>query len=171
MSDGLRAMLGNRRFAIPLIILLGFCFIGLLMIGFVLIFKPGATPPSDTAAKVAVTAATDTPEPPTSTTEPSATASPTATRTPTGTPTQSAADEPPLTSVAAATAEPSDTPQPTTEPTSEGGSGEATATSTPEDPDDDELAQTGLGWGLVLVSSVGLGALAVLARRLRMAGS
>lgn len=87
MTEGLRAMLGNRRFAVPLIILLGFCFIGLLMIGFVLIFKPGATPPSDTAAKVAVTAATDTPEPPTSTLEPSATASPTATRTPTGTPT------------------------------------------------------------------------------------
>ena len=42
MSQGLREMLANRRFAIPLIVLLAFCFVGLILVGVVLILKPGA---------------------------------------------------------------------------------------------------------------------------------
>jgi hypothetical protein len=42
---------------------------------------------------------------------------------------------------------------------------EPTATPSP----DDELAETGLGWGLVLLSGLGLGGLVIAARRLRMA--
>jgi len=41
MSQGLRELLANRRFAIPLIVLLAFCFVGLLLIGVILIWKPG----------------------------------------------------------------------------------------------------------------------------------
>ena len=56
----------------------------------------------------------------------------------------------------------------TAEPTSEEEAGEeATATSEPED---EELAQTGVGWGLVVASGTGLAALAVAARRLRLTG-
>lgn len=66
-----------------------------------------------------------------------------------------------------ATVEPSATTgAATTEPTAEEGVGaEETATTEPED---QELAQTGVGWGLVLASGAGLAALAVAARRLRM---
>jgi hypothetical protein len=76
-----------------------------------------------------------------------------------------------------------------TEPVMSGGEGEATAiveeeatgeateeeaigeesTATPEI-EDEELAETGLGWGLILVSGVGLAGVAVAARRLRLAG-
>jgi hypothetical protein len=41
------------------------------------------------------------------------------------------------------------------------------ATTTPEP--EDELADTGVGWGLVVFSAIGLGALVIVARRLRMA--
>jgi hypothetical protein len=61
MSQGLRDMLANRRFAIPLIVLLGFCFIGLLLIGVILIWKPGAQPVEEPVAQItATTAATAT---------------------------------------------------------------------------------------------------------------
>jgi len=36
--------------------------------------------------------------------------------------------------------------------------------------EDDELADTGVGWGLIFVSGGGLAAIAIAARRLRMAG-
>jgi hypothetical protein len=67
-----------------------------------------------------------------------------------------------------ATAQVTDTvePEATAKPTTEQELGDQ---ETPT-PAGDELAQTGLGWGLVLVSAVGLGAVAIAARRLRLAG-
>ena len=62
-------------------------------------------------------------------------------------------DETPTT---AATAEPEATAGPTAE-----------ATSVPIT--DEELADTGIGWGLVLFAGVGLAGLAIVARRFRMA--
>lgn len=54
----------------------------------------------------------------------------------------------------------------TAEPTATSSqSADATATPIP----DEELADTGIGWGLVLFAGVGLAMLAVAARRFRMA--
>jgi len=54
----------------------------------------------------------------------------------------------------------------TAEPTATSGqSAEATATPVT----DEELADTGIGWGLVLFAGIGLAGLAVVARRFRMA--
>jgi hypothetical protein len=74
MSRGVRDMLANRRFAVPLIVLLAFCLIGLILIGVVLIWQPGA--PDDSGA-VAQGTATAPPEPTAlSTLTPTATATP-----------------------------------------------------------------------------------------------
>ena len=163
MSQGVRDMLSNRRFAIPLIILLAFCFIGLLMIGIVLIFRPGDGDDVAEITETATVAVTDTREP-TDTLPPTntPTRSPTATRVLGGTPTDGAEGEPTPTSTEAAvivTSVAGETQ--TVEPTVE----EATTTPEPED----ELADTGVGWGLVVFSAIGLGALVIVARRLRMA--
>jgi hypothetical protein len=50
-----------------------------------------------------------------------------------------------------------------------GGEEATTEPAETETVEDEELAQTGIGWGLILFSGVGLGLLAVAARRLRMA--
>ncbi len=168
MSQDLRDMLANRRFAIPLIILLAFCFVGLILVGVVLILRPGA---SDGGGAVAQATATGTLEPTeqfTSTPVPtdSPTPRPSPTLVPLGTPTElvpagtpvssAGGDATPTGEVATATAESTSTTAPT---------GEATATPQPED----ELAQTGAGWGLILFSSAGLAGLVLIARRLRLA--
>ena len=154
MSQGLRDMLANRRFAIPLIILLAFCFVGLILVGVVLILQPSS---DDAAAAVTDTPVVDEPTaqatatlPPTE--EPTARPSPTLV--PVGTPVTSAVgDETPTTAATAEpTAAPTESPQATDIPVT-----------------DEELADTGIGWRLVLFAGVGLGLLAVAARRLRMA--
>ncbi len=157
MSQGLREMLANRRFAIPLIILLAFCFVGLILVGVVLILRPGAPDVDEPVAQTTGSPEPEATEPATST--PSATETPTPKPSPTlvplGTSVDSAAggDGTPTT---AATSEPTATAEPTAE-----------ATSVPIT--DEELADTGIGWGLVLFAGVGLAGLAIVARRFRMA--
>lgn len=170
MSQDLRDMLANRRFAVPLIILLAFCFIGLILVGIVLILGLGASDGDQPIAEVTDTATLEPSEPPTWTPEP--TDSPTPRPSPTlvplgtsdgptsgGTPVSSAGGEATATS-GAATAEPT-AESTSTVPTSEQG------TATPQT--EEELAQTGVGWGLILFSGAGLAALALVARRLRLA--
>jgi hypothetical protein len=176
MSQGLRNMLANRKFAIPLIILLAFCFIGLLLIGIVLV--SGLTSREKSVAKATPTTAVA----PTSalvTFTPAATKPPTPKPSPTlvrlGTAVSSAGGEntPAATTAAtvagAATKAPTTAPTsaPTTKPTSAQGAG-AQATATPGTADE-ELAQTGVGWGLILASGIGLALLVVAVRRLRLA--
>lgn len=192
MSQGLRDMLANRRFAIPLIALLAFCFIGLILIGVVLIWQPGAPDDGGDVAQ-------DTPSPTVEPTEqgtltPTATATSTPRPSPTlvvldtpdggapgdGTPgagteepvstvevgeTQAAAEQT-LTAVAGQTISPAD--QTATAAAAAGGQDTAEPMDTAP-PEDEELAETGIGWGLILFSGVGLGLLAIAARRLRMA--
>ena len=52
MAQNLRDTLSNRRFAIPLIALLGICFVGLLLLGIVLIL-PGLRDDSGQVAQEA----------------------------------------------------------------------------------------------------------------------
>lgn len=168
MSQGLREMLANRRFAIPLIILLAFCFIGLILVGIVLILRPGEGDNGGPVAQATTPAAAATQAQPVTFTP-----SPTATRTPRPSPTLV-----PMGTVASGTAEPSATasvtptevgsPLATATPAS-GGSASAQATATPV-AQDDELADTGLGWGLIVFSGLGLAILLAGARRLRLAG-
>jgi hypothetical protein len=178
MAQNFRDMLANRRFAIPLIGLLGVCFIGLLLLGFVFILP---SLKSDTG-RVAEVPATEAAAAPAATKPPSAAATvppntptpkPTPTLVPVGTAVESAAGgaaTAPVTtgstgttaSVAAATqllAEVVATP--------EGGSGDQ-LNPTPQ-AEEEELAQTGIGWGLILFSGVGLALVAIAARRLRLA--
>jgi cytoskeletal protein RodZ len=174
MSQGLRDMLADRRFAIPLIGLLALCFIGLLLLGLTFIFGLGGKEP--------VASVTDTPTPAvTDTSEPTRTPSPTSSPTPSPSPTL----------VPVGTAPSGQTAQPTgegTPPTGEtvtveasvtSGTGQGTAvatseatatqaTATPES-GEDELAETGVGWSLVFFSGLGLAMLALVARRLRLA--
>jgi hypothetical protein len=161
MSQDLREMLANRRFAIPLIILLGFCFVGLILIGIVLILRPGSTGGGEEIADMTATAVAATTSRPTMTPLPTKppTARPTATMVPVGTPVGSGTQGTPVSS---ATGEA--TASPTLQAT-------AQATATPQAttaPTDDELADTGVGWGLILFSAVGLAMVALVARRLRM---
>jgi hypothetical protein len=150
-------MLANRRFAIPLIVLLAFCFVGLILVGIVLILRPGddgdVAQATDTPVLEPTTQATSTPVP---TEEP--TRRPTPTLVPLGTSVSSAGGSengegtPVTAATATATTAPTQTPQATSVPVT-----------------DEELADTGIGWGLVLMAGIGLGMLAVAARRLRMA--
>jgi hypothetical protein len=160
MSEGLRDMLANRRFAIPLIILLAFCFIGLILVGVVLILRPGAPPPGTPVAQATATTALEATEEPSPTPQPidSPTPRPSPTLVPLGTPVRSESTGTPVS--------PAGTGEATAEPTATGSAaGEATATPQTED----ELAQTGVGWGLILVSGIGLAVLVLVARRLRLA--
>jgi hypothetical protein len=165
MSQGFREMLANRRFAIPLIVLLAFCFIGLILVGIVLILRPGEGANGGPVAQA--TTATATRSQPVTFTP-----SPTATRTPRPSPTLV-----PLGTVESGTAEPSATASSTpteasplaTATTATGGSASAQETATPV-AQDDELADTGLGWGLIIFSGLGLAILLAGARRLRLAG-
>jgi hypothetical protein len=169
MSQGLRDMLRNRRFAIPLIILLAFCFIGLILVGIVLILRPGAPDTGESVAQATATQPLEATERPTSTRVP--TDSPTPRATPTLVPlgTQvSSASEGTAVSPAGEGVTPTGAPgtaEATEEPTSGAGTGEATATPQTEE----ELAETGVGWGLILFSGVGLAILVLVARRLRLA--
>lgn len=170
MSQDLRDMLANRRFAIPLIILLAFCFLGLILVGVVLILRPGASDGGEPVAQATPAATLEPTERPTSTPAPtdSPTPRPSATLVPLGSPTSGVSAGTPVTSVpgdATATGEVT-TAAPAAESTSTSApTGEATATTQPED----QLAQTGVGWGLVLFSGAGLAVLVLVARRLRLA--
>ncbi len=185
MSQGLRDMLANRRFAIPLIILLAFCFIGLILIGVVLIWQPGARDRGTPVAQQSATAAVEPTELATFTPAAASTATPrpSPTLVPVGTVVTSAAPEAEATLSTAQVEEtqvasqqtmtamagevPSAADQTATAAAMSGGEATAAPTATPGD--DEELAQTGIGWGLILVSGAGLGLLAVAARRLRLA--
>ncbi len=157
MSQGLRNLLANRRFAIPLIVLLAFCLVGLILVGVVLIVKPGAQDADEAVAQATTTPESTTTVVATSAVEP--TGEPTRRPTPTLVPLGTSVDSPSEDEDAAPTA------TPTTEPTATSGSStEATAAPIT----DDELADTGIGWGLALFAGVGLAILAVAARRLRM---
>jgi hypothetical protein len=153
MSQGMREMLSNRRFAIPLIVLLAFCFIGLILVGVVLILRPGAP---DGGTPVAQATSTTEPEAtglPTSTPTESPTPRATPTLVPVGTPVTPVSDGTPVTPV-------SEEPTPTT------------AAPTPQPTsaaEEDELADTGIGWGLILFSGAGLAVLVIMARRVRLA--
>ena len=165
MSQGLREMLANRRFAIPLIVLLAFCFVGLILVGVVLILKPGAPNGDGDVAQATNTPELESTVQATSTQVPTdaPTPRPTPTLVPLGTPVDSASGGTPVSSVGGdATA----TTAATAEPTATSGQ-TAEATSIPVT--DEELADTGIGWGLVLFAGVGLAMLAVAARRFRMA--
>ncbi|MGD8472866.1 MAG: hypothetical protein PVH95_01150 [Anaerolineae bacterium] len=153
MSQGLRDMLANRRFAIPLIILLAFCFVGLILVGIVLILRPGTDEP---VAGVTETPAAESTTEPTTTLSPTEepTARPSPTLVPLGTPVSSAGGN--GTPTTAATAEPTATFTPSPQ-----------ATEIPVT--DEELADTGIGWGLVVFAGIGMGLLAVAARRMRLA--
>lgn len=158
MSQGLRTMLANRRFAIPLIILLAFCLIGLILVGVVLIVKPGAQDADEPVAQT------------TSTMEPAltvpATSAPESTEAPTPRPTPTLV---PLGTSAGSTSGGEDA-APTTAATSEPTATSGSSTQATDVPiTDEELADTGIGWGLALFAGVGLALLAVAARRLRMA--
>jgi hypothetical protein len=166
MSQDLRDMLSNRRFAIPLIILLAFCFVGLILVGVVLILRPGAPQDDEPVAQATATVPADATDLPTST--PAPTDSPTPRSSPTlvpvGTEVTSGSGGTPVSSVdgdATATE-----PVATVEPTSTETAG-AEATATP--PTEEELAETGVGWGLILFSGIGLALLVLVARRLRLA--
>jgi hypothetical protein len=174
MAENLRGMLANRRFAIPLIALLGICFVGLLLLGFVFILpslKAGSEPVAQAAATHGAVAIPTTIAASATATVPPATATPKATATlvPIGTVIGSGAvvAETPIllssgagTTVALAAATQSTAEVQATTTT------EASATSQPEE---DELADTGIGWGLILFSGVGLAFVVLAARRLRLA--
>lgn len=170
MSQGMRDILSNRKFAIPLIILLAFCFIGLLMIGVVLIFRPGADEPvaevTDPVVEITDTVApTDTPEP----TEDLATATSRPTNTPVlrSTTVSSGVDTDATATAAAEVTSVAGTEVASVE-TAVAEATQATVEATSTVEPGDELADTGVGWGLVLFSGVGLAGLAIVARRLRM---
>jgi hypothetical protein len=168
MSRDLRDMLSNRRFAIPLIILLAFCFVGLILVGVVLILRPGASDDGEPVADVSATATLEPTDLPTSPPEPtdSPTARPSPTLVPLGTPTESASTPVSTDSGDGTPPVEATTAVPTTESTAtEPPAGEATATPQTED----ELAQTGAGWGLILFSGAGLAVLVLIARRMRLA--
>lgn len=166
MSQGLRELLANRRFAIPLLVLLAFCFVGLLLIGIILIWKPGLPTKGGTVAQ-----ATATPPPPVTSTQPLP---------PTFTPTHSPTPKPSPTLVPVGPTVGGATPTATTEttvPASEEiaptSSAPAPTSTTPPGAqettaEDEELAQTGVGWGLILTSGTGLALLTFVARRLRL---
>ena len=160
MSQGLRDMLANRKFAIPLIILLAFCLIGLILVGIVLILRPGAT---ETGTPVAQTTFTATLEP---TTRPIPTSIPTNSPIPRASPTLVPLGTPVISAATGTAASPAGgTATPGGAATGTAASPSATATP----PTDEELADTGIGWGLILFSGIGLALLAVVARRLRLA--
>ena len=167
MSQGLREMLANRRFAIPLIVLLAFCFVGLILVGIVLIVRPGAPDADEPVAGVTNTPDLESTAQATSTQVPTdaPTRRPTPTLVPLGTPVDSASGGTPVSSVGG---DATPTTAATAEPTATSGQS-AQATATPVPITDEELADTGIGWGLVLFAGVGLAMLAVAARRFRMA--
>lgn len=163
MSQGMRDMLSNRRFSIPLIILLGTIFVGLILVGIVLIVGAG----NGNNGEVAQATSTTAPQPTalfTSSPTPteSSTPRPTPTLVPLGTSVSSAGDQatPAATEAASPTTGPAAQATPGT-----GSAAQATATPLPED----ELADTGVGWGLVIISGIGLAALVLFARHLRLA--
>jgi hypothetical protein len=170
MSQGFRDMLANRRFAIPLIALLAFCFIGLILVGIVLILRPGLQDNGESVAGATATSALGSQEQEAPTVQPtsSPTPRPSPTLVPVGTEVGSGAAETPEPSVgqgATATAAAA-TAEAIIQATSTAGAAQE-PTATP--PSDEELADTGIGWGLILISGVGLAALVIVARRLRLA--
>lgn len=161
-----RDMLANRKFAIPLIALLGMCLVGLLLLGLVLVL-PGLRDDTraediDLTPEQMAQQATQTAPPPSPTTQPTNTPRPTPTLVPVGTVVQSATGEPISEPVGA-----EETAAATVQPTVEAADAQPTPTLAVAD---EELADTGLGWGLILFSGAGLAGVAAAARRLRMMG-
>ena len=178
MAQNFRDMLSNRKFAIPLIALLGVCFIGLLLLGIVLIL-PGlrGTSDSDRVAEAVPTEAVVEPEPTevpnTPTLVPTKMPTPEATPTlvPVGTQLVSVADDLTATAEVNQEATPASSDAEvaaTAESTPAGGSGDQPTATVAPAVEDEELAETGVGWGLVIFSGAGLAAVVVAARRLRM---
>jgi hypothetical protein len=164
MSQGIRDMLANKKFAMPLLVLLGFCLVGLILVGVVLILRPGA---GDAGAPTKVGGEAITP---------SITAVALVTFTPAPSYTATPRPSPTLVPVAPAAEGDEGTPAATADvgssagsPTAAATAAQATATTASTD-SDGELAETGLGWGLILFAGTGLAGLAVAARRLRLSG-
>ena len=179
MSQSIRDLMANKKFSIPLLILLGFSLVGLILAGVVLLQRPGGEPTAEptqvagAALTPSVTAAdlvTFTPAPTnTPTAEPSPTLLPVApvaspTLLPVAPVTSVAGGTPAATATARVAGSASPTPQNTATPDT--AVSQATATTAATD-SDGELAQTGLGSGLILLAGGGLAALAVAAHRLR----
>jgi hypothetical protein len=171
MSQGIRDSLANRKFAIPLIVLLGFCLVGLILVGVVLLLRPGDSDDTQatqvagdmlTSTAGAVDLVTFTPAPATNTVTPR----PSPTLVPVATLGEGTASAPAGTGAVISVAG-----SPTAEATAAATSAvsQVTATIAPT-ASDDELAQTGVGWGLIIFAGGGLAALGVAARRLRLAG-
>lgn len=165
MSQAFRDMLANRKFAVPLIALLFVCFVGLVLVGAVLLLRPG----SDDGGRSTALAGEDI--------TPSVTAVNLVTAMPAATSTATPRPSPTLVPLATVDVGSAATAAPTA-----GEGGEATpvatmaATAAAANADaenntdgDGELADTGLGWGLILFAGSGLAALTVAARRLRLA--
>jgi hypothetical protein len=171
MSQGMRDMLANKKFAIPLIILLGFCLVGLILVGVVLLLRPGA---DDTRGAVEVAGQAVTPSVTAfelATFTPAVTNTPASTSTPTPRATATLVLVPtlaggtgatPLATADVGTGTGTEGMEATSSPVPQ-----AAATAAPAN-SDGELAQTGLGWGLILFSGAGLAALVIVARRLRL---
>jgi hypothetical protein len=154
MSQVASYLKANKGFAIILFGGVALCLVALLGLGIVLLTsrgnEPAAQEPTATLQPTHTSVATTTS---TATAQPSA--KPTNTLVPVGTPVSFSTATPPPAVV--------DTAVPTTGPTV--GTGQQPTTAPP---DEDELADTGVGWGLILASGVGLALLFIAARRLRL---
>jgi len=182
MFQNLRDLMSNRKFAIPLIVLLGICFIGLLLLGFALILpsiRSDSEPVADVVLTQAAVEGTETAALTTPTEAPTQkpTPRPSPTLVPVGTSVGSGANQPEGTAVAEVTSSPVTSAGEATTATAQAAAsaapteGSTTAEETPTSGgQDEELADTGIGWGLIFVSGGGLAAVAIAARRLRMAG-
>lgn len=173
MAQNVRDLLSNRKFAIPLIALLGICFVGLLLLGFVLILPSlnlgGSQPVAQATPTEAADVATSAPATPTK--APTATARPSPTLVPVGTVVDSGSGQDTGTPVSAATTTPVMGADEAATATAQAAPTESSAEGSPTPgAEGDELADTGVGWGLIFVSGGGLAAIAIAARRLRMAG-
>jgi len=165
MSQGIRDLLANRKFAIPLIVMLGICFVGLLLLGIVFIVKPSSKPAAQATptTRAVVVQVTQTPMS-TSVSPAQPTAAPTNTLVPIGTAVAFATATSPAAQAMA-------TGEATVQPTEPGSGAAATGAEATSDPtaEGDELAQTGAGWGLIVASGAALALLFIVARRLRLA--
>jgi hypothetical protein len=146
--------------------------IGLILIGVVLIWQPAALDDLGRLAQATTAVLPEETETATPTATKTATPRPSPTLVPLGT--QPAAT-PETTASGAEAEETQDVAEQTMTAVAvdtaaaQGGNGEEATPAPTESPEeDDELAQTGIGWGLILFSGAGLGLLAAVARRLRL---
>ena len=173
MSQGMRALLANRKFAIPLIALLALCLIGVLMIGIVIVAQPGqagelvakAEVPLDIGVGAVSAVPGEALEP---TAMPSPVASPTPRPTATWVPVRTASNQTLPMAAATATVAVVAQAQPLTSNPATSARLLAQASDDPS-AGDSELAETGVGWGLVMASGIGLAMVVLFARRMRLA--